>query len=93
MAESMKLMRELAYKVTHLSEKIEKVGSVIDKHNMSSPKRTDPSTDELRGTVVQLQANIDCLYREQMETAPKPKVLVHHRSLRLDRSVCGRAEH
>jgi hypothetical protein len=76
------LMRELNYKVTHLGEKTERLGTALDNHT----SRPLPGTDELRETVVQLQANMDCLHREQLETGVKLNA-VDHCSLRLDRSV------
>jgi len=76
------LMRELNYKVTHLGERTERLGTELDKH----ASRPTPGADELRETVVQLQANMDCLHREQLETVVKLNA-VDHCSLRLDRSV------
>ena len=76
------LMRELNYKVTHLGERTERLGTELNNH----ASRPTPGTEELRETVVQLQANMDCLHREQLETVVKLNA-VDHCSLRLDRSV------
>ena len=83
------IMQNLVYRVTHLSEKTEKLSVAFNNRAAGLEQmepRSDPKTKELQETLVQLQANMDCLHRGQEEAAARLEV-VDHCSLRLDRGM------